>query len=304
LNMGCYTIMSNAFINQWRVNEYVFLPNGEFLGNVLQERNIQKLANGNLRVTQRCQTSIRHHPMSAFNGEWVFEMRVDGRNRYYLGADVVGSGWAWGDGIITGKGIWTRFGHNFTSYGVMVTPNRQITGGKFFNGGECIAMIMGVAEPAHLLTDEAYPHLDIPQGLYPNAQITPVICDGTITTFDGNGIAQDIGSLKRHFTAHGWHDDYITSPEKFVVQLTPHENHYRVSGTTEGILKNYGAWREMVCYQLNENILFEMVDLIDSHTQTLTQLVFGYRDNHLVHVEVTKLELNDDNQLLLKGDTA
>jgi len=87
------------------------------------------------------------HPMAAFAGEWVFDLEVAGRHRHYLGPDVIGLGTQWQPGAITGSGVWPRFGHEFTSYGVLVEPDRQLTGGFFSVAGRPVADIVGVAVP-------------------------------------------------------------------------------------------------------------------------------------------------------------
>jgi hypothetical protein len=157
--------MGDRFTGRWLVSEYVYDDRGVFLGIVHQRRALEAQADGTVRVVQQCtpEASLDHHPMSEFRGEWVFTLRRDGRRRIYEGPDVVGLGLSWGDGAITGRGVWTRFGHNFTSFGVMATPERQLTGGRFYNGTELIATIIGVAVPERTSAIEAFPTLSGPK---------------------------------------------------------------------------------------------------------------------------------------------
>jgi hypothetical protein len=46
-----------------------------------------------------------------------------------------------------GRGVWPHFGWSFTSWSVLVAPNRQLTGGRFHRGGSPMATIVGVAAP-------------------------------------------------------------------------------------------------------------------------------------------------------------
>ena len=102
--------MADAFLGAWRVTETVFNLDDSFAGSVRQRRELLRLENGNLRVIQNCDVSpqLVGHPMGAFQGEWVFDLSVTGKNRHYLGADVVGMGIQYVDGIMTGRGHWPR----------------------------------------------------------------------------------------------------------------------------------------------------------------------------------------------------
>jgi hypothetical protein len=140
---------ADRFDGAWAVVEYVFDPDGTFRGVVDQRRLVEPVADGHLRVTQICRSSpeLAGHPMAAFEGEWVFDLYVDGDDRRYVGPDVVGLGTQWAPGAITGSGQWPRFGYDFESYGVLIAPERQLTGGFFSLVGRSVADIVGVAAP-------------------------------------------------------------------------------------------------------------------------------------------------------------
>ena len=141
--------MGDRFAGAWLVTEYVYDPDGRFAGIVRQRRTLQPSAENRTRVTQVCEPEARlaGHPMHAFAGEWVFDLLVDGSRRLYTGPDVVGHGVEWSPGAMTSQGVWPRFGHAFESYAVLVTPERQITGGFFSVAGRSVADIVGVAVP-------------------------------------------------------------------------------------------------------------------------------------------------------------
>lgn len=140
---------SDNFGGAWLVTEYVHAPDGTFLGTIAQRRYVQPIQEGRLRVTQICEPSpeLREHPMGRFRGEWVFDLEVHGSHRHYLGPAVIGLGTEWKPGAMTGHGVWPGFGYEFESYGVLVAPDRQLTGGFFSLGGRSMADIIGVAVP-------------------------------------------------------------------------------------------------------------------------------------------------------------
>jgi hypothetical protein len=154
--------VTDAFVGDWRVTEYVHDPGGEFVGRIHQERHLERIDGGGVRVTQRCipEESLRDHPMGAFTGEWVFDLSVDGDRRHYHGPDVVGGATEWAPGAMTGEGVWPRFGHDFDSYAVLATPRRQLTGGRFGVQARPAAAIVGVAVPASDAEDD-WPALDL-----------------------------------------------------------------------------------------------------------------------------------------------
>lgn len=136
--------MSDKFLGSWLVSEYVYDPNGRFAGIIRQRRELAQLANGRIRVTQHCypEATLNDHPMAHFAGKWVFELSINGRYRHYHGPDVLGYGISWGEGVMTGSGLWPTFGHNFRSFALL--GRRQLTGGKFFNASQMVANIVGV----------------------------------------------------------------------------------------------------------------------------------------------------------------
>jgi len=146
-----------TFLGDWLVSEYVYTPAGEYAGVIHQRRKLQPQGDV-IRVIQICEPvkvadGISEQAQSVVEimnqrvGEFVFDLKIVGKARHYLGEDVVGGGFSWKDGVLTARGMWTRFGYNFTSFSILVNPNRQVTGGKFFNANEEVATIVGVGVP-------------------------------------------------------------------------------------------------------------------------------------------------------------
>lgn len=150
--------MSDPFAGAWLVTEYVHDPDGRLAGIVRQRRTLEATAPGVIRVTQVCEPEgLDGHPMQHFAGTWVFDLRTDGARRIYEGPDVVGYGYEWSPGAMTGRGVWPRFGHTFESFAVLVAPDRQLTGGFFGLAGRSVADIVGAAEP----DSGSWPALDL-----------------------------------------------------------------------------------------------------------------------------------------------
>lgn len=148
---------TSSFLGDWLVSEYVYTPAGEYAGVIHQRRKLQPQGDV-IRVIQICEpvkaaegTSERAREvveiMNKRVGEFVFDLKLVGKARHYLGEDVVGGGFSWRDGVLTARGMWTRFGCNFTSFSMLLNPRRQVTGGKFFTANEEVATIVGAAAP-------------------------------------------------------------------------------------------------------------------------------------------------------------
>ncbi len=146
-----------SFIGDWLVSEYLYTPAGEYVGVIYQRRQLQPQGDV-IRVVQICEpvqivaggSPQAQEVVSIMNrrvGEFVFDLRPVGRSRHYLGQDVIGGGFLWCEGVLTARGMWPRFGCNFTSFSILLNPRRQVTGGKFFLANQQIATLLGVAGP-------------------------------------------------------------------------------------------------------------------------------------------------------------
>lgn len=278
--------MSNNFTGHWLVSEYVYNPDGTFAGIVHQRRMLEPQSNGRIRVIQQCEPNaeLAQHPMGEFKGEWVFDLVVDGRKRRYLGVDVVGEGLAWGKEAITGRGVWTRFGHNFTSFGVMVTPELQITGGKFYNASEMIANIIGVAVPER--KDAPNQYLDF-SGVH-LASEGATRWHGSSIRFNADGTERELLTVKRAYVGCDWEDEYLETGETTKVLFTDRQTRQLISRTTIGIAKRSGWLLDMEA--VNEaGVFYEAMQVLVNFADTLLSLRRAWADNRLLYLEVMRL---------------
>lgn len=155
----------SSFLGDWLVSEYVYTPAGEYVGVVRQRRRLEPAAD-RIRVVQVCEPVATVADLSLWGqetaalmdrrvGEFVFDLAVVGRARRYLGPDVIGGGVTWSEGVLTARGLWPRFGYNFTSFSFLLASDRQVTGGRFAIANRPVAVIVGVAGPAA----QGYPQL-------------------------------------------------------------------------------------------------------------------------------------------------
>jgi len=290
---------NHVFLGAWRVSEYVFQPDSTFVGVIQQIRILEKLENGNIRVTQHMKPdeALNGHPMADFAGEWVFELSVDGRARRYHGPDVVGTGLSWGDGVITGRGLWPRFGHNFSSFGIVINPNsklapqRQLTGGKFYNAGEMIANIIGIAEQDEtweesLTSDDKE---DLFNGYFPVLAPPYQPHDvwrkwkGVIRSFLPDGSQQSEAAYERLYDDMNWRE---TGGHE--VRFEPLGQRWRVTGNLNGIAKHTSWGLEVEAHQSNGESL-EMMEILDAATGNLVGVRRWLKDHALVEVQVLRL---------------
>lgn len=280
----------DGFLGAWRVTEYVYHPDGRFLGLVHQRRMLHQSANGRLRVIQQCKPdkALADHPMGEFKGEHIFELQIDGRLRSYLGPAVVGSGLPWGDGAMTGRGIWPHFGHNFTSFAILAHENRQLTGGKFFNATEMIANVVGVAVPE---TEEtaAWPTLDIDHSC---PSTLAAEWQGTLRTLTAAGEIISERPLRRCYDGRQWQETAAAQPS-LAITLEPLEDYARLHGRWDqqalvGIHKNFGPLSEAEIV-VNAAQIIETMELLDSEAGYLIGLRRWLHHHQLQKVEVLQM---------------
>ncbi len=251
-----------SFIGDWRVSEYLYTPAGEWAG-VIHQRRLLRPQNDFIRVIQQCEPVQEVAHLSAEGqavvalmnrrvGEFVFDLRVRGRGRHYLGPDVVGGGFAWGEGILTARGVWPGFGPNFTSFSILIHPTRQITGGKFLTAHTELATLVGLAVPA---TEEWPAFAGEPPASYQGEKwrIAP---DGTLLA---------------------------TEPYQTSGPVWP------LGAGVRGNEKRYGAMREWIGAAADGNT-FSALAVADHTTQNLVALCHTYRDETLQQVEFYRLK--------------
>jgi hypothetical protein len=276
------------FLGAWLVTEYVYNPDGSFAGIIHQRRELEKLANGNIRVTQHCQPApeLADHVMGRFTGKPVFDLSVDGRVRHYHGPAVIGTGLTWGDGAMTGRGLWPDFGHNFTSFAIQPDAERQITGGKFFTANEMVANIVGIAVPES--EGVGYPEFMEATTIYARWQ-------GSIHQFDAQGKKIESGTYTRQY-GHG-------TKKLYLEQSDIHEEEYlsscgngkyfytdtlKIGESLQGIEKQYGWLREIEAVG-NAGISLTSMEILDPIGKNIINIRQWYKNQQLEKVEIIRL---------------
>jgi hypothetical protein len=185
---------SNPFTGAWLVSEYVYTPVGELVGVVRQQRKLN-LHDDVVCVVQMCApiepaahlTGEAERVAQVMNqrvGKFVFDLKLVGRARHYLGEDVLGGGFSWRDGVLTARGVWTRFGFNFTSFSILIKKDLQVTGGKFFIANREICTIVGLATPE----DQGYPAFGAPPTAVAQSELS-ADCGGVLHSIAPDGTA-------------------------------------------------------------------------------------------------------------------
>lgn len=268
-----------AFLGAWLVSEYVF-DRGHLAGVIRQRRELRRRADGAIEVLQRCEpdAGLAGHPMQAFRGEWVFVLRPDGRTRRYLGPDVLGEGLTWGDGALTGRGVWPRFGYSFTSFSVMAVADRQITGGSFFAGGDRIANVIGLAVPE--TPGARYPDFEGPA--WPSAVSNR--WRGSRRTLAGDGALVGEAEVERIYADEaGYHEP------GFSLALRPEGERLFASGALTGIGTRAGWMLELAGVDAS-GAAMDILDVVDPAGGYLISLRRRMRGHAVEQVEVVRLQ--------------
>ena len=282
------------FLGAWLVTEYVYNPNGRFIGIVRQRRELEEVGNGRLRVTQHCEpeAALRDHAMGAFAGRHVFELSVDGRYRHYHGTAVMGSGRLWGDNVVTGRGLWPQFGHNFRSLSILPQPHWQLTSGKFFNATEMMANIVGVGVNENNSRD--WPKLDGPHW----AGDIATQWQGTMQQVRRDGFVERETPLHRRYGQHladqlNWADHW-DDRVNFALDLHPNTTRLQINGVGEpgvvlhGVGKQFGWLLEIEAIS-DPGVTLVMTEVLDGRSGHLVGLRRWLRENELERIEVIQL---------------
>ncbi len=274
-----------SFLGAWLVSEYVYNPDGSFAGINRQRRELHTLENGHIRVTQTCNpaSELESHALGRFRGEWVFDLSTDGRARRYHGPDVVGTGLTWGSGVMTGRGFWTRLGFNFTSFGMLATPQRQLTGGKFHAAGELKANIVGIAVSGETAEGQ-YPVF----GAATRPEQVTGRWGGTLRSLAADGRLEGESAFWRRYAGGGWEESgrYATwafgpAPDSGIQRL--------VCEALSGLSKQTGPMLEAELAAGTDTIL-ELMEILDADGGNLLGLRKWFVDHALARVEFYHLK--------------
>lgn len=272
-----------SFLGSWLVSEYVYNPDGTFAGINRQRRELHTLADGHIRVTQTCHPApeLKSHPLGRFRGEWVFDLSTDGRARLYHGPDVVGSGLTWGDGVMTGRGLWPRLAFNFTSFAMLANPQRQLTGGKFHAAGDLKANIVGVAVSEEAAGGQypAFSAVHRPEHLTGRWR-------GTLRSVLADGRPEAERPFWRRYADGGWEE---SEQDAWAFAPAPDGGIQRIaSGPLIGLSRQTGPMLEAELAAGAETIL-EMMEILDAESGSLLGLRKWFVGHALARVEIFHL---------------
>lgn len=197
------SVVVDPFIGRWHFTKSVYTSEGVQLGILSQHQALELQADSLIRAVEQyeLQLEARDHPIAVLQGTWNFNVRREGRTRFYQGRDVYGVGTHWGSSAILGHTIWPRLGCSATSLALLTTPMRQITGERFSIGSHPIAQIVGVG-----VSEQA-------DG---NGQAAPIggttapyeiarLWEGSVQVFDAEGtITREIPRFERAWSRDGW----------------------------------------------------------------------------------------------------
>lgn len=282
--------MPDTFLGAWLVSEYIYNPDGRFAGIVRQRRELTQLANGRIRVTQHCtpDAALQTQAMGQFSGEWVFELSVDGRFRRYHGPDVIGSGTTWGEGVLTGHGLWPRFRHNFRSFAALPTPQQQLTGGQFFQASEMVANIVGIAVPETAANE--YP--DFAGSVWAN-ELTPA-WHGRYRLVSASGEVRQETAVERRYSENGRWRDVSGDGQSSFWQLQPQALalcaiNEAVSDPLLGLSKQVGWMLEAELVNKTGQMV-AIREVVNGRAGHLVSLRHWWQDGILNHVEILLLQ--------------
>jgi hypothetical protein len=272
----------------WLGSEYVYDPSGAFLGVMRQHCRQEPLEDGKIRVTQHREAGpeLAGHPIAAFGGEHVFTLSVEGRARRCHGPDVLGADLAWGNGALTGRGLWPLLGHNFTYFAVSASPERLITGAKFFNVSQLIASVIGLIVPERPDQPE-YPPFT---GLTWPGDLRR-LWSGTLRIVSADGVAQSEVPLRRRYRGRGWEDLATPALGEFYLKLDPVGDRLLASGAVVGVARQFGWLLEVEAVtSYVPGTTVGIVEVLDGAGENLIGLRHWRQDNVLQRVEILKLK--------------
>lgn len=280
--------MGGGFEQSWRVRETVFSPMGIPLGEVIQSRRLEQRANGRLRVIQDCEPAaeLAGHPMADFIGHHEFDLSREGAFRRYHGPAVVGGALAIGSDAMIGRGLWPVFGWSFHSWSVLLSHDRQLTGGRFFRGGHSMATIVGVASPD---ADSSAAPPSLGPAMAPSDLATR--WKGTYTRVDAVGFPIGEGPAERVYdSASAWSESGSSAASVCLEKRVGGVALIGVHGgeALTGLVSPYG-WMLEIDAVVGAREIHESIEVLDGETRTLVVLRKMRVDGSLRYVELLKL---------------
>ena len=268
----------------WRVRQFVYNPDGSWVGLLRQRRQTFGLSDGRLMVQQHtlAEQDLGEHPTTQLLGQHEYAVESNDRLRRYVGPAVEGSGLTWGPGVATGRGWWPQQGLTFDSFSVSVRQNYQINGGTFSQAGLPFALVVGLAQPESDPDSPDWPQLSGSQWA---AEVSPR-WQGTWRVAHADGLVEPDKVVERHYTSIAdWHD--TTVDDSYPFHPKPQGNHWLVSGSANGLARRFG-WVWHMQLHPDPQVTVDVFEVLDP-AGPLISMRRWLQDENLVKVEVLRL---------------
>lgn len=286
------------FVGTWLISEYVYAPDGTFIGTLRRRQRYEPQSEAHTRVFLSYDPHMKanDHLIACLAGDWTFEMNADGRLRRYYGPDVIGTAQNWGADLSTSKGLWRQVGLTFTSYTVLLAPNRLLMGAKFYRLGELVAVTVGVGTPEAFISGD-YPYPAFTNPARPQ-EVTP-LWYGTSAVYDPGHRVHAGWNVVRHYTPLGWRDEVVSGGQT-AINLDDMGSYSRISGSGDGVARRYGWSVETTLINtpsltseygaFGEVWTYDTVEILDAASKTLISLTHSYADGTFAQLSLTKFK--------------
>lgn len=267
---------SDLALPAWLVTEYVYNPDGTFVGLIRQRHQMQVLSDGNIRVTITCEPEFTGHALARLKGDWTFDLGREYGKLIYHGPDIIGTGRSWGERTLTTVGEWGRVGYVTAAYSVVIEPDRQIVGSRFdattalrpltFDSNrETAAKTVGIASPE--IVPDDWPVFAGPT--WPG--MLSEYWSGTWHSYNERGELVYVTDIERRYQDDSWEEfadghqrDHIHIREPDLLRLPPAELAH-----TPHHFHRYG-WGLEFTEGISGQHQTERVEVLDCATETLT----------------------------------
>lgn len=230
---GKSDIANAAALPVWLVSEYVYAPDGQFVGVLRQRHVMEPQPNGSIRVKVTCEPmpEITGHPLAALKGDWVFDLGREGEELLYYGPDITGKGRSWGERTLTTSGQWSRTtftaaAYSTAAFSIVLDMERQIVGSTFNRTEANISPLMLSPQPSLTVARTigvARPEQpDFEWPTFTGSTWPGEIAErwrGTWQRYDHRGEWVETVEVERHYTAHGWTESAENDANPIVDQL-------------------------------------------------------------------------------------
>ena len=194
-----------------------------------------------------------------------------------------------------GEGVWPRFGYNFTSFALMLSPHRQVTGGKFYAASQMIANIIGVAQAEMHDVPDSWPSLRDPQEVYK----VSTLWRGESLLFSADGKYDLTQAVTHEHTSTQTHTVYANGQALHITYADDGRGAFDARGVLMqpgmldqqplfGKAKRFGWLLESVLHS-PQSARMDTMMILDNDSQALVSLYRWSQGGVLRHVEIKTL---------------